>query len=399
VAVSGAPVLIAGGGIGGLAAALALSRRGIPVHIFEAAAEFAELGAGLQIGPNGARILMELGLEDGLRRHARRPERLIVRDGITGGRLSAMPLGETAFARFGAPYLVMSRHALHGLLLEAVRGAPGVTLTMGSRVASCQVMEESVFLGGANGEKPLEGLGLIAADGVHSVLRRHLFPDLRATASGKTALRALAPMPSWFTDGEENAVCVWMGPDAHLVHYPIGEYGRLNVVVVLRDEALPPDREAPVTAAHIGAALTRWSRDAREFVASAPDWTRWPLYTLPPLPSFSRGPFALIGDAAHPILPFLASGAVMAIEDAAVLADELARSPGDCARAFDRYATRRLPRLKHLQAAAARAGEIYHMSGAMRLARNLALAAMPRRALLARYDWLYGFHVDAGERT
>ncbi len=392
---SGAPVLIAGGGIGGLTTALALSRRGIPVHMFEAAAEFAELGAGLQIGPNGTRILMELGLGDALLRHARGPKRLIIRDGITGGRLSAMPLGEAALARYGAPYLVMSRHALHGLLLEAVRAAPGITLTMGSRVASCQVMEESVFVGGANGEKPLEGGGLVAADGVHSVLRRHLFPDMRAVPSGKTALRALAPMPSWFIDGEENAVCVWMGPDAHLVHYPIGEDGRLNVVVVLRDHALPAGHDEPVTAAQIGAAFARWSRDAREFAASVQDWTRWPLYTMPPLPSFSRGPFALLGDAAHPVLPFLASGAVMAIEDAAVLAEELARSPGGCAEAFDRYAARRLPRLRQLQQAVARTGEIYHMGGAIRLARNLALAAMPSRALLARNDWLYGFRVDA----
>jgi salicylate hydroxylase len=186
-----------------------------------------------------------------------------------------------------------------------------------------------------------------------------------------------------------------MGPDAHLVHYPIGGAGgRLNAVAVVDDKTLPADREAPVTADHLDAAFHDWNRDAREFLATAEGWMRWPLYTMPALPAFSRGPFALLGDAAHPILPFLASGAVMAIEDAAVIAQELARTPDDCPAAFERYQERRMPRIERLQEAVAKTGEIYHLHGPMRFARNLALAAIPRKALLARNDWLYGFRVD-----
>ena len=390
---SGGPILIAGGGIGGLAAGLALAREGVAVHILEAAAEFRELGAGLQIGPNGTAILRQWGLGEALRGLARRPDALLLRDGLTGGLLARMPLGDAIEARYGSPYLVMARHALHGLLLGAAREAPNVTLACGTRVGSCAVIDDHVFFGGANGGKPLEGCGLVAADGVHSVLRRHFFSGVRESPSGRTALRALTSIPPWFSDGEENAICVWMAPDAHLVHYPIGEDGALNMVAVLGDRALPADLETPISQSDVQAAFRHWTRDALELIAGAGRWNRWPLYAMPALAEWSRGPVALLGDAAHPLLPFLASGAVMAIEDAAVLAQEVAATPEDCPSAFERYAGRRLPRLKRLQAAIARTGAIYHMSGPMRVARNLSLAAMPTRALLARNDWLYGFKV------
>ena len=390
---SGAPVLIAGGGIGGLAAGLALAREGISVHILEAAAEFSELGAGLQIGPNGTALLQRWGLGEALRQHACRPDALLLKDGLTGGLLARIPLGDVAEARYGAPYLVMARHVLHGLLLAAARAAPNITLSCGVRVASCSVIDEHVFFGGSQGSKPLEGCGLVAADGVHSVLRGQFFSDARETPSGKTALRALVPMPPRLPDGEECAVCVWMGPNAHLVHYPIGDRGELNVVAVLADRVLPAVSEAPIKSADLQPAFQPWTRDARDLISSADRWTRWPLYALPRLSEWSRGPVTLVGDAAHPLPPFLASGAVMAIEDAAVLAEEVARTPKDCAAAFQRYAARRRPRLRRVQEAVRLIGEIYHMRGFMRFSRNLSLAVIPRRALLALNDWLYGFKV------
>lgn len=390
---SGAPVLIAGGGIGGLAAAIALAREGLPVHVLEAAPDFAEIGAGLQIGPNGTRILTDWGLGDALRRVSRQPDAVLLKDGITGGALARVPLGAEAEARYGAPYLIMARHVLHDLLLDAARAAPDITLTCDMRVASAQVIEDSVFIGGTGGAPPLEGRALVAADGVHSVLRRHFSPATRVAPSGRTALRALADSPSWLGAEERNAVCVWMAPGAHLVHYPIGEAGQLNLVAILRDDALPTGSDAPVTAADVAAAFAGWTQDAQEIVGSAQSWNRWPLLAMPPLNQWSWGPVTFLGDAAHPLPPFLASGAVMAIEDAAVLAREFARTPEDCTAAFERYQVARMPRLARLQAAVAGTGRIYHMGGAMRIARNLSLAAMPRRALLARNDWLYGFRV------
>ncbi len=390
---SGAPVLIVGAGIGGLAAALALARENIAVHVLEAAPEFAELGAGLQIGPNGTRILRGWGLGDALLRHACRPERLLIKDGLTAALLARMPLGERAAARYGAPYLVMPRHVLHELLLAAVRVMPNITLSPGVRITTCSAFDTHVFIGGANGSKPVEGCGLVAADGVHSVLRGEFFSGARAVPSGKVALRAVTAMPSGFASEERSAVCVWMGPDAHLVHYPIGEEGRLNVVAVVSARALPTQREPRIAAPDLAALFRDWAGEAQEVLAGAASWTRWPLFAMPALSQWSRGAVTLLGDAAHPVLPFLASGAVMAIEDAAVLAQEVAATPDDCAAAFQRYEARRMPRLARLQAAVARTGEIYHMNGAMRLARNLSLAAMPQWALLARNDWLYGFRV------
>lgn len=385
------PILIAGGGIGGLCAAIALSRRDLPVHVLEAAPEFMEIGAGLQIGPNGSRILAHWGLGGELRRLARQPDRLLLKDGPSGRALSALPLGETAESRYDAPYLTMARRDLHGLLLAAAQRAPNITLSQGVRVADWTSSDDGVVVMGDGLSRPLAGRALVAADGVHSALRAKLSPGARPQPSGRTALRAVAALTR--RSREDSAVCVWMAPDAHLVHYPIGAEGQLNIVAVLRDEDVPADDGAPLEAEQLQAAFGNWSFDAQVLIASAKTWTKWPLLTMPPVARWSRGPAVLLGDAAHPVLPFLASGAVMAIEDAAVLAQELGRTPRDPKSAFQRYEERRRPRLAQLAAAIARTGEIYHMSGTVRQARNFALGLMPPRMLLARNDWLYGFRV------
>lgn len=393
-------MLIAGAGIGGLTAALALAARGIAVEIHEAAPDFTELGAGLQIGPNGTRVLFALGLEHGLRRIARRPRALLLRDAMSGALLARMPLGDAAEARYGAPYLVMARHALHGVLLEAARAEPRIVIRAGQRVESMSIGGEGAPGGndrGGPGDDDGARAGhfrpLVAADGVHSALRRRLFPDARTMPSGRTALRALARGETGGAALGEDAetVCVWMGPSAHLVHYPLGPDGTINLVAVVADTALPTDAREPIGAAHLAGPFHGWAEGALSLLARGEGWLRWPLYTMPALGAWGRGPVTLLGDAAHPVLPFLASGAVMAIEDAAVLAEEVAHTPRDPARAFRRYEARRIPRVARLSAAVTRMGEIYHMTGLMRAARNLSLAAMPARALLARNDWLYGF--------
>jgi salicylate hydroxylase len=380
------PILVAGGGIGGLSAAVALARTGIPVHVLEAAPDFAELGAGLQIGPNGMRILARWGLAEGLAREAKSPERLLLKDGFTGEGLASLPLGAAAEARYGAPYLVMTRHVLHRHLLAAARAAPNVTISQGARIADWSQNGGRVIASLGTGGGSVEGRALVAADGVHSALRDRLFRGARAVPSGRTALRALAPAPR---GGEASAVTVWMAPDAHLVHYPVGAEGRLNLVAVLRDADVPAGDS--VASAAIQAAFGRWAFEPQLLLAGGDGWLKWPLWAMEPLDRWARGPVALLGDAAHPVLPFLASGAVMAIEDAAILAQEVGRSREDCAAAFARYEQRRIPRLARLRKAVARTGGIYHMGGLMRLARNAALAALPESALLARNDWLYGF--------
>jgi salicylate hydroxylase len=389
VAQADRPILIAGGGIGGLCAAIALSRRDIPVHVLEAAPAFMEIGAGLQIGPNGSRILANWGLGDELRQLGRQPDQLMLKDGPSGRTLAAIPLGETAEARYGAPYLTIARQDLHGALLDAARRMPNITLTSGVRATDWTSPNDGVAVSGSGLSQPVEGRALVAADGVHSALRGKLSPGSRSLPSGKTALRAVATFSR--RSQEDNAVCVWMGPNAHLVHYPIGAAGQINIVAVLRDQDVPPDDGAPLDSDQLQTVFGKWSFEAQLLVAGAKSWTRWPLLTMPPVARWSRGAAALLGDAAHPVLPFLASGAVMAIEDAAVIAQELGRSPRDPKTAFLRYEERRRPRLAQLAAAVARTGDIYHMSGPMRQARNLVLGLLPPRMLLARNDWLYGF--------
>jgi salicylate hydroxylase len=379
------PILVAGAGIGGLSAAIALARTGVPVHVLEAAPAFAELGAGLQIGPNGMRILARWGIAERLAGEARRPERLLLRDGRSAQRLASAPLGNVAEARYGAPYLVMTRHALHRHLTAAARTAPNVSISHNVRMADWSLNAGRVLASSADGET-FEGRALVLADGVHSASRDRLFRGARAIPSGMTALRALAPIPRSGDEGK--TVCVWVAPDAHLVHYPVGAEGRLNLVAVVQDKYVP---SGEIDDTSIQDMFRRWPFDAQLLLAGAERWLKWPLWTMEPLTHWSRGPVALLGDAAHPVLPFLASGAVMAIEDAAVLAQEVGRSRDDCATAFARYEQRRIPRLARLHKAVARTGAIYHMDGLMRLARNVALQALPESALLARNDWLYGF--------
>jgi salicylate hydroxylase len=391
VAKADLPILIAGGGIGGLCAALALSQRGFAVHVLEAAPEFMEVGAGLQIGPNAGRILANWGLADALKRHARRPERLLLKDAVTGQTLAAIPLGDTAEARYGAPYLVTTRYSLHRLLLEAAQRAGNVTFSRGLRVADWSASDDGVVLRGSGRNTPIEGRALIAADGVHSALREKICPGARARPSGRTAFRALGPLSQ--SGAEDNAVCVWMAPGAHLVHYRTGEGEELNMVAILRDGDVPETHGPTVEASQLQAGFQKCCFELQLLLASAPHWTRWPLLTMPPLARWSRGPAVLLGDAAHPLQPFLASGAVMAIEDAAVLAQEFGRTPEQPKAAFQRYEDRRRPRLMQTQAAVTRAGEIYHMDGARRQARNFALGVLPQRMLLARNDWLYGYRI------
>lgn len=383
------PILIAGGGIGGLSAAIALSRKGFAVHVLEAAPEFLEIGAGLQIGPNAGRILANWGLADRLRQQARRPRRLLLRDGVTGATLAAIPLGDTAEARYGAPYLATTRYRLHQLLIEAAQQAGNITLTRGFRVTGWSAAGERVAVLGAGREPAVCGRALVAADGVHSALRETISPGARAMPSGRTALRALAePSPR---HPDDDAICVWMAPGAHLVHYRTGSKDGLNMVAVLRDGDIPEDDGAPLESARLQAAFRNCCFDLQLLIASGKSWTRWPLLAMPPIARWSKGPAALLGDAAHPISPFLASGAVMAIEDAAILAQEIGRTPRDPKAAMQHYGERRRPRLAQVAAAVARAGDIYHMDGAMRQLRNAALGLLPPRMLLARNDWLYGF--------
>ncbi len=389
------PLLIAGGGIGGLSAAIALSRRGFAVHVLEAEAEFSESGAGIQIGPNGSRILRAWGLGEALDRLAAKPEAIVIGDGLSGRTLATVPLGREAESRYGAPYYVAERRLLHRLLLEEVGKSSNVRMSTGFRVTGLRDNGARVVALSEDGREA-EGRAVIGADGVHSKLRSRVTGET-PFFSGRNAWRATAATNVL---GREtaNSVQLWLGPDAHLVHYCCGCDGPLNAVAVVTGEAASPGWGTAGDPGRLAAFFADWAEEPRRILAQFEGWMTWPLLALPPLEHWTDDTVALIGDAAHPLMPFLASGAVMAIEDAAVLAAETARSPGAPPSAFRAYETRRMPRVRRVQRASERMGEIYHMDGAMRLARNLTLAAVPAPLLFSRNDWLYGYRAEDQDR-
>jgi len=385
------PVLIAGGGIGGLSAAIALSRRGIPSVVLEADEQFSEAGAGIQIGPNGSRILLGWGLGDGLEQRAARPDCISIGDGMSGKQLASVPLGRQAERRYRSPYYVAERRLLHAMLLEKARSRSDIELITGFRVADLSTSDDDVAAISAGGETA-RGRALIGADGIHSRVRAHVSGG-EPCFSGRNAWRATASLSQGGAFNDRN-VHLWMGDKAHLVHYCCGRDGPLNAVAIVSGEAASPGWGTKGDATDLMRAFANWADEPSRLLGHFDGWMVWPLLSLAPLARWTHGRVALLGDAAHPLMPFLASGAVMAIEDSAVIAAELARRSRSVESALAAYEAKRRPRAMRVQQRSRRMGEIYHMRGAMRLARNLTLAALPDTALLRRNDWLYDYSAD-----
>jgi salicylate hydroxylase len=386
------PVLIAGAGIGGLAAALALARAGIGAHVLEERAEVAAEGAGIQIGPNGMRILEALGVSETLKPHAGVPEAIAVRDGRTGADLARLPLGRFIAERLGAPYWVMHRADLHAGLLEAVRAEPLVTLSTGVKVSSVAAREDGVAVTSASGEA-WTGRALVGADGLWSAVRAALFPQHRPRFAEKSAARSVVPLQAVPPGLQRQEVGIWLFPDAHVVHYPVSGGAALAIVVILPDTYDGKEWSGSVPPAWVRERLPACAGSLRDLVSTPETWRRWALHTLPPLPAWTRGPVTLLGDAAHAIVPFLAQGGVLALEDAMVLAQAL-RAERDPADAFLAYERRRRPRALKVAKASLENGRIYHLSGALARARDLVLRLAPPERLIARYDWLYGWRAE-----
>ena len=387
------PVLIAGGGIGGLAAAIALARRGIASHVLERRPAFHEEGAGIQIGPNGTRILRQLGIAEALRPHVGVPEALSVRDGTSGAELARLPLGRWMAMRHGAPYWVAHRRDLHSALLQAARSEPLVALSLGFDAAELASDTDGVAVAGHNGDA-WTGKALIAADGIWSPIRSRYFDPRLPRFAGKSASRSVVPLTLLPSDFQAPHTVIWLFPDAHVVHYPVSAGTELAVVVVLDDSHDDAEWSAPVPPAWVQQNMPECAEPLRALILQAHTWKRWALHTLPVPAQWSRGRVALLGDAAHPVLPFLAQGGVLALEDAAVLADTLADHPQDIPAALLAYQRRRCARAMRVAKASRRNGRIYHLSGLAALARNLYLRSMPPQRLMASYDWLYGWRVD-----
>ena len=387
-------ILVAGAGIGGLTSALALARRGFAVSILERATDLDEIGAGLQLSPNASRILRDLGLLDAVASVASQPTGIRVRAARRGTTLSFLPL-QGAEARWGSPYFVAHRADLQRVLLAAVEAEQGIALHRGTALAGFGVRDGKVVVTAKQGPltRAYEGDALIGADGIRSSVRTKLADgDDPPLETGRIAWRMIVEadaVPPLFSNGETG---LWLGSDAHLVHYSLRGGRRVNVVAVTGDRTRVDTASLwaqPGDPALIASRFSRWHGAARDLIAAAPGWTTWPLFDRKPLPTWAAGPIALLGDAAHPILPFLAQGAAQAIEDAAALAAALAAGP-DITSGLAAYSTSRLPRATRVQEAARRLGRIYHLAGPSAVARDIGMQLLGPDRLITRYNWLYG---------
>lgn len=382
------PILIAGAGIGGLSAAIALSMRGIASHVLERRDTFAEEGAGIQIGPNGMRILAKLGVADRLAHLTARPDSIAVLNGKTGRELTRLPLGAWIETRHGAPYCTAHRQDLHTALLEKAQSLPAITITTGAGVAGFQNEAGGVRVALTNGAS-LTGPALIAADGIWSSTRKTMAPETAVRFVNKLAYRSVVPAAEFPTGLNRNNVHAWLMPGAHAVHYPVRN-GETAMVVVIDGRENSQSWSTAASRDELDPHFARFPRELRELAEAAPSWRKWALYQAPPLAAMNKDRIALLGDAAHPVLPFLAQGAVMALEDAAAIASALAAHLGNPQQALQLYSEKRIARVTRVQHASQENGSIYHLDGALAFARNAVLRTLPPALLMKRYDWLYG---------
>ncbi|MEH3146255.1 MAG: FAD-dependent monooxygenase [Methylobacterium frigidaeris] len=391
----GLSVVIVGAGIGGLTAALTLSAGGHDVTLVERATGFSAVGAGLQLSPNASRVLIDLGLGAPLRRAAGEPERVRIRSLAAGREIGAVALGATMREHFGAPYWVIHRADLQTVLLDAVRSRPGIRLLVGrtatslaQTTAAASVTVETE----AGRSETLTAELVVCADGVRSALRPRLDrrPLRRHGAAAWRATLPRAAVPPGFCANETG---LWLGRDRHVVHYPIHGGERINLVAVMPQAAGEADWSAPGDPARITAAFADAAGPLRGLLATPAAWLAWTLADRPAARPMARGRIALLGDAAHPVLPFLAQGAALAIEDAAELAACLAADP--VANALARYAAARSARAGQVQAQARRNGRIYHAGPLVAAARDTVMARLGPERMTTRYAWLYGWRPEA----
>ncbi|QKV52329.1 FAD-dependent monooxygenase [Comamonas antarctica] len=388
-------VLIAGGGIGGLAAGIGALRAGCEVRLFERAQHFSEVGAGIQLGPNVVRRLQAWGLQNSLQAVVAVPEALQVRSALSGEALARMPLGSAAVARYGAAYVTIHRADLHQLLLTALRAYADVHLNLGETIEHYREADGVVTVRD-QANKLIEGDALVCADGVHSRLRRQLLGDGPPRATGHLAYRAMVRQAELPQRLRTQQVTAWLGPRLHVIQYPVRRGELQNLVVIVQGPA-PADMERwdhAANAQDLEAALSGTCSALQDLVRSVPrmgmDWRLWPLADRPPLRApteMAQGLVALLGDASHPMRPYLAQGAGMAIEDAAELQRALSMHDLDLDLRLRRYALNRWQRNARVQARSQRNGRIFHATGPMRWGRDTALKLLGARIM--DLPWLY----------
>lgn len=386
-------IVIVGGGIGGLAAARALSITGRRSIVLEQADEFAEIGAGIQMGPNGFRMLEALGLRSAIDPVAVFPDDLIVMDGVSAEEVTRIPVGEEFQARFGYPYALVHRADLHRALLDACINDPAIELRAGVTVTSFTEADDQVTVSTASGES-VTGAALVNADGLWSKGRDAIIGDGSPRVSGHIAYRAVLPIEDIEERFRHNAMMLWAGPRNHLVQYPLRGGKLFNLVAVFHSDAYVEgwNREGDPDELH-----RRFAGNCeivQTLLSKVETWRMWVLCDREPAKHWSKGRATLLGDAAHPMLQYLAQGAGMALEDSVVLAKCLSET-SDVASAFKHYESERYLRTGRCQIMARVYGAFYHAEGATR---ELATGFLTSRTVADSFDslaWLYDYDPGA----
>jgi len=386
-------IAVVGAGVGGLTAALALARQGHTVTLVERRTGFSEVGAGLQLSPNASRILIKLGLGPALRRVATEPERVVVRAIRSGKPIGAVALGAFMRERFEAPYWVVHRADLQTILLDAVRSEPWIRLVMGRTVekgedSPSQASLAWISAGGA--QETLSADMIVGADGVWSTVRQQLGDRRPPAYRGYIAWRSTFERSAAPAELAGDETGLWLGSQGHVVHYPIAGGRLVNVVAIERNPAPVEGWAAPGRREDLLARYASAAPALRELLAQPQEWLRWSLFDHP-TERLAKGRIALLGDAAHPVLPFLAQGAAMAIEEAATLASLLRETPTDIPQALSNYEKQRLGRATRVQKEARTNGRIYHAGSLIAFGRDRVMRHLGPEGMTKRFDWLYGF--------
>jgi 2-polyprenyl-6-methoxyphenol hydroxylase-like FAD-dependent oxidoreductase len=383
------PILIAGGGIGGLAAALGLAQKGFRSILLEKASQLGEIGAGIQLGPNAFHAFDYLGVGEAARNMAVYIDQLRLMDALTAEEITHIDLGDVFRTRFGNPYAVVHRGDLHGVFLKACRDSELIDLRVSSEVVRYDQDGSSVTAHLANGER-VTGSLLIGADGLWSNVRKQVTADGAPRVSGHTTYRSVIPTEQMPEDLRWNAATLWAGPKCHIVHYPLSGWKVFNLVVTYHNDAPEPVAGKPVTEEEVMRGFAHVHERAQNIIRHGTNWRLWVLCDRDPTECWIDGRVALLGDAAHPMLQYFAQGACQAMEDAVCLSHMLAAHE-DHTAALEAYRAQRFPRTARVQLLSRAIGEhVYHPAGDHARLRNAIMGAKSQEEWYGDLAWLYG---------
>jgi 2-polyprenyl-6-methoxyphenol hydroxylase-like FAD-dependent oxidoreductase len=387
-------VIIAGGGIGGLATALGLGRLGCRVTVLEKASQLGEIGAGIQLGPNAFQAMEVLGVRDNLLRDAVFIDKLILMDGISEQRVAEIPVNEPFRQRFGNPYAVIHRADLHKALQAGCEEQPNITLLTSQEVAELEQDADSVTVTAADGRR-YQADALIGADGIRSKVREALIHDGPPNVSGHVVYRAVLPFDEFPEALRWNAATLWAGPKCHLVHYPLRGWKLFNVVATFHSGRTTEGANEPGDRNEVLERFAAMGEKPHLLLNKPKEWRRWVLADREPIEHWTHGRITLLGDAAHPMLQYFAQGACIAMEDAVVLAACVAQHQGDVQTAFIDYQNQRHVRAARVQLSSRMLGRVYHSEAMERHVRNQLMGEKRPEDFYRGLDWIYGYKVPS----